>query len=150
MRFLQVTIMAVATLLTLASCGKQVPIDDATQPKIEVTYNTIDGSWQLTHLDGSELLDATILYISFDRDKRSFEMWTNIGSMYPRRSTGQYSILAEEDGTYTLQGSYDNGVGDWNDMYRVEMPTRDRMLWRSRTTGVCMDFARIESIPEFN
>lgn len=148
MRLFRLTLLAsIAAVATLMSCGKQVPIEDP-EGAIVVSYSTVSGSWELTWWNGTPLSDDTILYIDLDRTERRFEMWDNIGSMYPVCTTGTFLLTAEEDGSYTLSGSYDHGVGDWNDEYRVEMLSADRMQWWSRTNGDVLDFMRIESIPE--
>lgn len=75
-------------------------------------------------------------------------MWDNIGSMYLVQTTGTYTITKEEDGTYTLSGTYDNGLGDWNEEYRIVMLPGERMQWWSRTTGTCLQFVFAMNIPE--
>ena len=143
-RFTLLTTMVAIAALT--SCGKEAPIP--TEQEITVSYTTLGGSWELAYWNGAPLAESTNLYIDLDRTERRFEMWDNIGSMYYVCTTGVYAITPEEDGSYTLSGSYDNGVGDWSETYRVEMLSADRMQWWSRTSNTVLDFMRIESIPE--
>ncbi|MBQ2784492.1 MAG: lipocalin family protein [Alistipes sp.] len=150
MRLFRLRLLAVMALTatTLLSCEKPVPIDDDTQPEIEVNDEVIEGCWQLTHLNGAETHSGAELYIEFDVKKHRYEMWDNIGSMYLRQTTGGYSITEEEDGTYTLSGTYDNGVGDWNEEYRIVMLPGERMQWWSRTTSTSLQFVYAMEIPE--
>ena len=117
-----------------------------------VTYNTIDGCWQLTMWQGTPMADDTYLYIAFDGRKHSFEMWDNLNSMYATDKTGTFIITQEEDGTYTLSGSYDYGLGNWNSDYRVTLSREgNSMRWLSLSSNNdVMDFVRIEAIPELN
>ena len=147
MRLLRVLLMATIALCTCVSCGKEAPFEDVTQKDTTVTYSTIEGCWQLTHLDGTELLTETMLYAKFSRHDRSFELWDNIGSMYMRKSTGYFTITQDESGACWLSGRYDNGVGDWMEEYRIEMLDAERMQLRATS---CMEFKRIERLPEFN
>ncbi|MBE6219232.1 MAG: hypothetical protein E7126_04180 [Rikenellaceae bacterium] len=145
----------IALFMALTACQKPVPIEDEKQQTIEVTYNSLMGCWRLTHLNGEPLLDESMMYIDFvapakDGEVARYEMWDNLGSMYLRQTTGTYTITKEESGTYTLRGTYDNGVGDWNEEYRVDLFQNDRMLWWARTSGVCMEFIfAIEKPEEF-
>lgn len=150
MRLFRLTLLAAMALATttLLSCEKPVPIDDETQPEIEITDEAIDGCWQLTHLNGAETHDGAELYIDLDAKEHRFEMWDNIGSMYLVQTTGTFTITKEEDGTYTLSGSYDNGLGEWNEEYRVVMLSGERMQWWSRTTSTCLQFVFAMEIPE--
>ena len=91
--------------------------------------------WRLTHLNGVEIFDDTELFIEFDnakldngKESHRYKMLDNIGSMYPRLTTGSYSLVTEEDGSYTISGSYDNGSGDWNEEYRVAL-----FLWNEHS-----------------
>jgi hypothetical protein len=70
--------------------------------------------------------------------------------MYAVDVTGSFTITAEEDGRYTLSGTYDYGKGDWNSNYHVELRDEgERMQWHSLDgTHQVMDFQRIADIPE--
>lgn len=149
MRLFRLMILVTATLATtLMSCEKPVPMDDTDEPTIEITDESIEGYWQLTHLNGAEISDDTELYIEFNPEEHRYTMWDNINSMYLRQTTGAYSLTTEEDGTYTLRGNYDNGVGDWNEEYRVVMLKGERFQWWSRTTGSCFEFKFAIEVPE--
>lgn len=149
MKELRFTFLAFIVLLTtLLSCEKPVPTDDNTPPEIEFSNKDLNAHWQLTHLNGQEVFEDTMLYIFFDVDEHRYEMWDNIGSMYMHQTTGSYSLTTEDDDTYTLSGTYDNGAGDWNETYRVVMLSNMRMQWRSRTTSTCFDFKITMDVPD--
>ena len=149
MRLLRLSgyLIVMMLLTAITACEKPVPIEDEdVQQVIEVTDEAIDGCWQLTHLNGAELHDNTELFIDFNAENHRYEMWDNIGSMYLVQTTGTYTIT-EENGNYTLSGTYDNGVGDWNERYHVVMYTNDRMQWRS-DNGECLEFKYTIELPE--
>lgn len=156
MRVFRLTLLAAMVLATtLLSCEKPVPIDDGMQDQVAVTYSSIEGCWELTHLNGAALHDDTKLFIEFSNKQLNDGMQThryklldNIGSMYPRLTTGSFTITEQKE-EYILSGNYDNGVGDWNEEYHVVMPSHSRMQWRSES-GTCLDFKyTIEPPTEF-
>lgn len=154
MKVFRLTLMAaMALMVTLVSCEKPVPIDDETQGHVEVTYHSIEGCWKLTHLNGAVLHDDTELFIEFsnivtkdDTELHRYKLLDNIGSMYPRLTTGSYTITKQGE-EYILSGSYDNGVGDWNEEYHIVMPSHSKMQWRS-AIGTCLEFKFSMDTPE--
>ncbi|MBO5018398.1 MAG: lipocalin family protein [Alistipes sp.] len=152
MRLLKLSrhLVIITLLATLSACEKPVPIVEEA-PTIEVTYDTIEGDWELTHINGEELINDSMLYIRFtNSDKPNvthrYEMWDNIGSMYLVQTTGTYTITQEGD-NYILSGTYDNGLGDWNERYSVVMVTDSRMQWRAKS-GTCLEFKYAMVLPE--
>ena len=143
-------ILLLVASLSVLSCEKPAPLPE--EETMAVTYNTIDGCWQLTMWQGTAMADDTYLYIAFDGRKHHFEMWDNLNSMYATDKTGTFIITQEEDGTYTLSGSYDYGLGNWNSDYRVTLSREgNSMRWLSLSgNNDVMDFVRIEAIPELN
>lgn len=145
----------IALFMALTACQKPLPIEDEKQQTIEVSYDNLEGCWRLTHLNSEPLFDESMMYIDFvapalDGEVARYEMWDNLSSMYLRQTTGTYTITKEKNDTYTLRGTYDNGVGDWNEEYRVDLFQNDRMLWWSLQTGVCLEFIfAIEKPEEF-
>lgn len=143
----------IALFMALTACQKPLPIEDEKQQTIEVSYDNLEGCWRLTHLNGEPLFDESMMYIDFvapakDGEVARYEMWDNISSMYLRQTTGTYTITKEKNDTYILRGTYDNGVGDWNEEYRVDLFQNDRMLWWSLQTGVCLEFIFAMEKPE--
>lgn len=150
MRLLQRIVATLIVVATIAGCEKPAPLP--TEEKIAVTYAALDGCWQLSMWQGAPMAEDTYLYIEFDRREHRYTMWDNIDSMYATDTTGTFAITEEEDGTYTLSGTYDYGVGDWSSDYRVTLSNKgERMQWISRSGSFqTMDFVRIEAIPELN
>ena len=150
MRLLQRLVATLIVVATIAGCEKPAPLP--TEEKIAVTYAALDGCWQLSMWQGVPMAEDTYLYIEFDRREHRYTMWDNIDSMYATDTTGTFAITEEEDGTYTLSGTYDYGVGDWSSDYRVTLSNKgERMQWISRSGSFqAMDFVRIEAIPELN
>ena len=144
---LSVTLMLGA--ISTMSCEKPAPLPS--DEKVAVTYYNIDGCWELSQLNGRPLQENTYLYIEFSRGDHSYQMWDNFNSMYGVCTTGTFYITEEEDGTYTLSGTYDYGVGDWSNDYRVVLTHEgDHMQWRALSANQTMDFVRVEAMPEFN
>ena len=135
--------------ISTMSCEKPAPLPS--DEKVAVTYYNIDGCWELSQLNGRPLQENTYLYIEFSRGDHSYQMWDNFNSMYGVCTTGTFYITEEEDGTYTLSGTYDYGVGDWSNDYRVVLTHEgDHMQWRALSANQTMDFVRVEAMPEFN
>ncbi|MBQ6940164.1 MAG: lipocalin family protein [Alistipes sp.] len=156
MRLFRLRLLAVMALTatTLLSCEKPVPIDDGMQDQVAVTYSSIEGCWRLTHLNGEVLHDGTELFIEFSNKQLNdgmqahrYKLLDNIGSMYPRLTTGSFTITEQKE-EYILSGNYDNGVGDWNEEYRIVMLPGERMQWWSRTTSTSLQFVYAMEIPE--
>ena len=142
-------ILLLIATLTTAGCEKPAPLPEE-RPMV-VNYAALEGAWQLTHWQGAPLEANSFLYIEFYRSERRYTIWDNIGSMYATDTTGTFSITEEEDGTYTLSGTYDYGVGDWSNTYKVTLQDNgERMQWRARGASEVMDFERIDEIPELN
>lgn len=127
------------------------------EPGIAVTYNSIDGAWQLETWNDNELTEDTKLYIEFKKDGRSFEMWDNLNSMYMVQTTGGFAIT-QDDEQYILTGWYDYGVGDWSSNYIVSMDAHgDYMFWvrmsdndqNGEGGNDRMAFKKIDNIPAF-
>ena len=143
--------MLFLAVMSIIAIGCEKPVTDNEQPlpEPEVTYEAMDGAWQLTEWRGEALSDQTFLYIAFDDETRRFEMWDNLGSMYTQQRAGTYSISTNTKGEYILCGTYDNGVGDWNAEYVVSINQEaTEMVWRSEDeTSI---FSRIAEIPELD
>ena len=133
--------------LGATSCEKPAPLPQE-QNSMAVSYDVIAGAWQLSHWQGAELAEGTHLYIELDIEQR-YTMWDNINSMYSRKTTGSYNITQEEDGSYTLSGAYDNGVGKWSNTYDIKLiGDGTRMQWKARKGNQTMDFIYVGTLPE--
>ena len=151
MRLLNRLVAALTVVATLLAAGCEKPAPLPNEKSMAVTYATLDGSWQLTMWQGTPMAEDTYLYIEFDRREHRYTMWDNIDSMYATDTTGSFSISEEEDGSYTLTGTYDYGMGEWSYAYMVTLDEGgNRMVWRARGASEVMVFERVAEIPEFN
>jgi hypothetical protein len=148
MRHFKLLFLAVMSIIAI-SCEKPVVDNEQPLPQPDVTYETIAGAWQLTEWRGEALSEQTFLYIEFDDESRRFEMWDNIGSMYTQRKSGTFSIAQNDQKEFVLTGTYDNGVGDWANVYTVRMMAQgEKMVWYAEDENSI--FRRISEIPELN
>ena len=148
MRHFKLLFLAVMSIIAI-SCEKPVVDNEQPLPQPDVTYETIDGAWQLTEWRGEALSEQTFLYIEFDDESRRFEMWDNIGSMYTQHKSGTFSIAQNDQKEFVLTGTYDNGVGDWANVYTVRMMAQgEKMVWYAEDEKSI--FSRISEIPELN
>lgn len=148
MRHFKLLFLAVMSIIAI-SCEKPVVDNEQPLPQPDVTYETIAGAWQLTEWRGEALSEQTFLYIEFDDESRRFEMWDNIGSMYTKHKSGTFSIAQNDQKEFVLTGTYDNGVGDWANVYTVRMMAQgEKMVWYAEDENSI--FSRISEIPELN
>lgn len=148
MRYFKLLFLAVMSIIAI-SCEKPVVDNEQPLPQPDVTYETIAGAWQLTEWRGEALSEQTFLYIEFDDESRCFEMWDNIGSMYTQHKSGTFSIAQNDQKEFVLTGTYDNGVGDWANVYTVRMMAQgEKMVWYAEDENSI--FGRISEIPELN
>ena len=148
MRHFKLLFLAVMSIIAI-SCEKPVVDNEQPLPQPDVTYETIAGAWQLTEWRGEALSEQTFLYIEFDDESRRFEMWDNIGSMYTQHKSGTFSIAQNDQKEFVLTGTYDNGVGDWANVYTVRMMAQgEKMVWYAEDENNI--FSRISEIPELN
>lgn len=148
MRHFKLLFLAVMSIIAI-SCEKPVVDNEQPLPQPDVTYETIAGAWQLTKWRGEALSEQTFLYIEFDDESRRFEMWDNIGSMYTQYKSGTFSIAQNDQKEFVLTGTYDNGVGDWANVYTVRMMAQgEKMVWYAEDENSI--FSRISEIPELN
>lgn len=148
MRHFKLLFLAVMSIIAI-SCEKPVVDNEQPLPQPDVTYETIAGAWQLTEWRGEALSEQTLLYIEFDDESRRFEMWDNIGSMYTQHKSGTFSIAQNDQKEFVLTGTYDNGVGDWANVYTVRMMAQgEKMVWYAEDENSI--FSRISEIPELN
>ena len=148
MRHFKLLFLTVMSIIAI-SCEKPVVDNEQPLPQPDVTYETIAGAWQLTEWRGEALSEQTFLYIEFDDESRRFEMWDNIGSMYTQHKSGTFSIAQNGQKEFVLTGTYDNGVGDWANVYTVRMMAQgEKMVWYAEDENSI--FSRISEIPELN
>ena len=136
---------------------KPVP-EPEVKPGIAVTYDSINGAWELEKWNDMELTESTALYIEFKGKEHSFEMWDNLNSMYMVETTGGFAIKVDYSNRYILSGWYDYGAGDWSSEYFVSMDAEgDYMFWvrmaddnlNGEDSSDKMVFKKIDNIPAF-
>lgn len=141
------------TLLVAIVCGFAACSDDddtAAPATLDVTPANIAGTWMLSEWNNAPLADGTYCYITFNRKERSFAMYQNFDSMYPRCITGVFSIEYDEYDGYIISGTYDYGMGEWNDSYIVtDLYAAGSMVWTACTNpaDVCK-YVRCDALPE--
>lgn len=141
--------MAAATMVCLGCEKEKAP--EAPVETTDITYTTLNGCWELTAWNGEKLIGDTFCYIEFNRTERSYEMWSNFGSMYGDKRSGTFTIAKNDYGHFILSGVYDYGVGDWEEEYRVVMDAEaSTMSWEALTTLDTYTYTRIAKMPEIN
>ena len=141
-RFLKT--MALMLVLVLASCTR----DEETVPQLDVTPNNISGVWKLAERNGKALPEEVYCYIEFVRRDRTYTMYQNFDSMYPRRLTGSYDITKDDYKGYILSGKYDYGTGDWNNSYIVtELYEGTMLLTADAQSGEVCKYVRCNEVP---
>ncbi len=63
--------------------------------------------------------EGTYCYVVFHRRDNTMEMYDNMNSMYAVHTTGSFFVKQDPYLGYIVGGTYDNGVGDWNQQYIV-------------------------------
>ena len=98
---------------------------------------------------GEPLAEGTYCYIVFNRKDQTFEMYQKFDSMYGRHITGSFAIKNDPYQGYIISGSYDNGMGDWNQSYLVtRLLASGSMIWTAKdnVTDICR-YKRCDEVP---
>lgn len=136
--------------ILLSSCSDDDDTVDE-EPRLEVSYATLDGTWQLTQWAGGQSLSpGTYCYIVFARRDHTFRMYHNFDSMYARCITGTFTVDYDARLGYLLTGTYDYGQGSWNNTYIVtDLLPSGSMTWTVKTdpTDICR-YVRCTSVPD--
>lgn len=139
-----------ALFLTMGFVSCSSDDDEPHEQPLAVTPANLDGVWQLTEWNnGQPLADGTFCYVVFHRRDNTMEMYDNIGSMYAHHTTGYFSIKQDPYLGYIISGSYDNGIGDWNQSYIVtNLYQSGSMTWTSKddASDVCR-YQRVSEVP---
>lgn len=112
----------------------------------ELTADFITGIWSLSEWSAG-LGEGIYCYIDMDGESGRYEMWDNLNSMYPQHTTGSFKLSKVDEHDY-ITGTYDNGVGEWNDSYEVVILSDQYIDWISQSTGEKMSFKRVMGLPE--
>lgn len=126
------------TLLVIAlfACGFAAcssDDDEPEEPSLEVTAANLHGTWKLAEWNGEPLAEGTYCYIVLNRKDQTFEMYQKFDSMYGRHITGSFAIKNDPYQGYIISGSYDYGMGDWNQSYLVtRLLASGSMIWTAK------------------
>lgn len=148
MKLSRVLVPLAAMVILLGGCKT----NDSEQPQrkpMAITFSMLDGAWQLTSWNDIPLHEDTFCYVVFDRSEQRFTMYDNLATMYTRLTSGTFSIERDDYDRYILTGSYDYGLGGWNNSYEVEAYyPGDVMLWHSDNGDDTSRYVRIDAVPE--
>ena len=136
-------------VVALSACNNDEPTPRpiGPQPSDEkMSAEFITDVWALWDWSAG-LADGIYCYMVMDGESGRYEMWDNLSSMYPNHTTGSFTITKVDERDY-ITGTYDNGVGDWNDSYELDIFNFEYIDWISQTTGEVMRFKRIFELPE--
>lgn len=134
-------------VVAFASCNNEEPTTDnphTTTEKMNAEF--ITDVWAL-HDWSAGLAEGIYCYMVMDGESGRYEMWDNLQSMYPNHTTGSFTLSKVDERDY-ITGTYDNGVGDWNDSYELVIYDFEYVDWVSQTTGEVMRFRRIFELPD--
>ena len=117
---------------------------------LEANYINVAGTWMLTEWLGEPLQEGRLCYLELNRRERTFVMYDNSGSMTMRKLSGSFSISKDENDTSIdlISGSYDYGMGDWRNVYRLKV-YENKMVWtvQDDLTDISV-YERCNEIPE--
>lgn len=137
-------LMFAATALT--GCVESEP---AVEPQLDVTPYNVAGCWTVKLWNGHELDAESYVYINLIRKDRTFEMYDNLNSFSPHKTTGEYNIYTDEERGAMIRGLYHYGHGDWNHRYIVRSLTATQMIWEAADDeSIVTVYERVESIPD--
>ena len=136
-----------ALLAGFSACNKQEP--EVEQP-LEVNYVNLHGTWKLEKLGGKPVGDEVYCYIELSRGDHSFKMYDNFGSMYARLNTGKFQIDFDEREGSRISGTYDYGLGKWNNEYLItELMPSGTMVWTNVDMAEDVQkFVRCDKVPD--
>lgn len=137
-------------LLVVAATACSSDDKESLEPSLDVTPANIAGTWMLDSWNGSPLANGTYCYITFNRKERTYRMYQKFDSMYARCITGSFSIDEDRECGYIITGTYDYGMGEWNNSYIVtELYASGSMVWtvKGNEHDVCR-YIRCEEIPQ--
>ncbi len=140
-------------VIVLFACGFAACSSDDEEPEepaLEVTPANLHGTWKLVEWNnGEQVPEGTYCYIVFNRKEQIFEMYQKFDSMYGRHITGSFAIKNDPYQGYIISGSYDYGMGDWNQSYLVtRLLASGSMIWTGKddATDVCR-YERCSEVP---
>lgn len=140
-----------ALLFCISSCEKDEAVDQ--DPKRDVNYANMAGTWKLSEWNGTKLDDSRYFYITLNRKeengKRTYEIYQNFDSANPRHITGSYTIDNDDDLGDIITGEYDYWMGDWTNEYLVTELRSETMIWKVKDDLQDVSvYVRCSAVPE--
>ncbi len=140
------SIIAVALLSLTACAGDE---SEPIIPELVINSRNIEGVWKLESIDNTTLDDEQYLYIEFERENLTYDMYENFDSKYSTQTVGEFFISKDEDSRTYIDGNYSANFGEkWGEHYYIEDFTLETMAWRGAASGEVQRFLRVEQIPE--
>lgn len=137
------------SVLYLQGCSDEDSVTP--EPSLAVTPANIAGTWMLVEWNGVQLNDSVYCYITFNRRERTYVMYQKFDSMYARRITGTYSIDEDRALGAVISGTYDYGMGEWNNTYVVsDLYASGSMVWSAvgNFEDICR-YVRCDAVPQY-
>ncbi len=143
------TLLAAMLLTTgFVSCGSDD--DEPQEQSLAVTPANLDGVWQMTEWNGQPMAEGTYCYVVFHRRDNTMEMYDNLNSMYAHYTSGTFYVKQDPYLGYVINGTYDNGVGDWNQSYIVSQlyQSTGTMTWTAKDDASdVFRYTRVSEVP---
>lgn len=140
--------LLVVMLLSVGFVSCSSDDDEPAEQPIAVTPANLDGVWKMTAWNnGQPMPEGTYCYVVFHRRDNTMEMYDNMNSMYAVHTTGSFFVKQDPYLGYIVGGTYDNGVGDWNQLYIVSnLYKSGSMIWTAKDDA--NDVSRYERCSE--
>lgn len=129
----------------MTACDKDK--DPVIEPQLEVNYRNVSGNWELTEWKGEVLPKELDCYLKLNRLDNTFEIYDNLGSMYPVKTTGTYEISGDKYDGYILTGVYDYTHEDWNEYMITSLTQSVMTLVKKEDLSDISVYSRCDSIP---
>lgn len=138
-----------ALLLTTGFVSCSSDDDEPQEQSLAVTPANLDGVWQMTEWNGKPMAEGTYCYVVFHRRDNTMEMYDNLNSMYAHYTSGTFNITQDAYLGYVINGTYDNGVGDWTQSYIVSnLYQGGSMLWTAKDDASdIFRYQRVSEVP---
>ena len=139
-----------ALLLTTGFVSCSSDDDEPQEQSLPVTPANLDGVWQMTEWNGQPMAEGTYCYVVFHRRDNTMEMYDNLNSMYAHYTSGTFYVKQDAYLGYVINGTYDNGVGDWNQSYIVSQlyQSTGTMVWTAKDDATdVFRYTRVSEVP---
>ena len=133
-------------LFGVTACGDDDEVKDIA---LEVNYANLNGTWRLSNWNGEDMNDdQSYVYIEFNRKERTYVLYEKVATRKAWKRTGTFNITEEDKWGYVISGTYDNGLGNWNQKYVVTDLTDNSMVWTVQDDASDVSkYTRCDGIP---